>query len=387
MGPFQEVGRASAQSAMATKYLRPMLDPGSPRVFNFNQMTRGILAKDPAARLFFRNKPLNNLVLIKDTVPVDQRRGAGASIGTKLYFPFDQNDIYEGGRTIFVHDSNLRRAIAESFGQGALEKDALDEDLRLLGILNKLPSLDPFLMKDAFLREGTAINDAYFEISPEAWREIEVFLLLRFESLVKAAFPDAMSSDDKARVLIEKVWEGRDLVALRPLIEAFRLPPEKALEIFSAWKGILFYLFQYERAQPDLIKLVKWLAEIKVPFGALPAAERTALLGSLESVKTELRHEWQVVDKILREYQDAYDKMFKLKVSSSEFLAFLRDCTKAYWDLGNSLGKVGHAVYCWNVTSARFAGRKLPMVAVQEIIRLLAEIFQPEKKAVASGSW
>ena len=37
---------------MATKYLKPMLDAGSPRVFNCNEITRKILAKDAAARPF-----------------------------------------------------------------------------------------------------------------------------------------------------------------------------------------------------------------------------------------------------------------------------------------------------------------------------------------------
>ena len=371
---------------MATKYLKPMLDAGSPRVFNCNEITRKILAKDAAAPTFFRNKPLNAVVLIKDTIPEDQRRGAASAIGTKLYFPFNENEIYEGGRTIFVHDSHLHQAIAEAFGQGALSDEALAEDMRILGILNKLPSLDPFLMKDVFLREGVTINDAYFEISPEAWREIEVFLLLRFEPLVKAAFPDAMSSDDKARQLIEKLWEGRDMVALKPLIDGFRLPEEKAPEIFSAWKGVLFYLFQYETVKTQLVQLVTWLKDFQIPVGTA-MAERNALKATLETVKIELRREWQLVDKNLREYQDGYDKMFKHKTGSAEFVSFLRNSPKTYWDLGNSLGKAGHGAYCWKVMTARFANRKIPWSQQQEIMQLLGKIFQPENKAAVAVNW
>ena len=126
---------------MATEYFKPMLDVGSPRVLNVNVMTHQILQKDPAASLFFRNKPLNNLVLIKDTLPQDLRRSALTGIGTKLYFPFNENNIYEGGRTIFASERLLHPALLQHFGQDALGKEALAEDLRILAVLDRLPGL------------------------------------------------------------------------------------------------------------------------------------------------------------------------------------------------------------------------------------------------------
>src|SRR6202012_4467519 len=102
-------------------------------------------------------------------------------------------------------------------------------------------SLDPFLMKDVFLNEKIEMNPAYFEVDKALWDQIELYILQGFEPLAKAAFPDAVSSDEVARKLIEKIWEGRDLEALRPLVMAFRLPAGQELEIFAAWKGVIFY--------------------------------------------------------------------------------------------------------------------------------------------------
>jgi hypothetical protein len=372
---------------MATEYNKPMLDVGSPRVFNCNVLTRRILAKDPTVAPFFRNKPLNNLVLIKDTVSGDDLLTRKSAIGTKLYFPFNENDIYEGGRTIFAHDRHLEAALIEMFGEGALEKSALAEDLRILAILDHLPSLDPFLLKDVFLNQKIAVNDAYFEVGKEIWNEIQLFILQRFEPVVTAAFPDALSSDDKARLLIEKIWEARDLDALAPLIQAFRLPKEEALEIFSAWKGILFYSFQSERTKPLFVELLTWLKDLKMPVAAVSANERNELKAQLETSKTQLRNEWQKVDSIIRNYQDSYDKMFKLKVSSAEFVAFLKNSNKLYWELGNSLGKIGQASYCWNVMSKRFPERKLPWEPLKEIIQLLAKIFKSGQKVATAVAW
>jgi hypothetical protein len=371
---------------MATEYYKPMLDVGSPRVFNCNAITRKVLTADANAAPFFRNKVFNDLVLIKDTVPEEGLRSRTSAIGTKLYFPFNEADIYEGGRTIFAHDKRLEAALVETFGEGAFTKEAFEEDLRIFTLLDRLPSLDPFLLKEAFRNEGLKVNEAYFDVSKEVWHEIELFILQRFEPLVKAAFPDAMSSDEMARTLIEKIWEARDLVALKPLIEAFRLPENEALDIFSAWKGINFYSFQYERAKPAFVELLTWLRDLELPIGAA-ANERKEIKALHDVAKEQMRSEWQKADAILREYQTSYDRMFKQKLGSAEFVAFLKGSHSKYWALGNSLGKCGHASYCWNVMSKRFADRKLPWESLREIIRLLGKIFTPEKKTAISAAW
>lgn len=364
-----------------------MLDTGSPRVFNCSELTQRILTKDPNATPFFRNKPLNNIVLIKDAIPESDRKPGMPFVGTKLYFPFNEGNIYEGGRTIFLQDKYLLQALTAHYGESALSKDLLDEDLRIMSILDKLPSLDPFLMKDVFLREGATVNTDYFEVSQETWNEIESYMLQKFEPLVTAAFPDTESSDDKARQLIDKIWEAHDIPALQPLIDAFRLPQSDALNIFLSWKGIVYYSYQYQKEQPNMINMFKWLRENEVPVAGITAAENKEFLEKMALIKDQLRKEWQTVDEVVREYQESYDKMFKFKTSSAEFLTFLKNSSKTYWVLGNSLGKASHGVYCWDVMSSRFKERKVPWQQMQETMRLLSTVFQPEKKSTTSVSW
>lgn len=357
-------------------------------MFNCNEMTQKVIASDPEAKVFFRNRPLNTIVLIKDTVPEADRRPGTPMVGTKLYFPFNEGNIYEGGRTIFVHDRHLQNSIMDHFGEGAINKDALTEDIRILSILDRLPSLDPFLMKDIFLRQKIDINPAYFEVSQEAWNEIEAFMLQRFEPLVRAAFPnDDSSSDERARLLIDKIWEARDIVALQPLIDAFRLPQEKALDIFSSWRGIVYYSFQYQREQLHFVDLIKWLKDNETPVAGVPAADAKEMASMLTFVRDQLRQEWQTTETIVREYQDSYDKMFKYKISSGPFLAFLKNSNETYWRLGNCLGRINHAIYCWNAMSSRFAERKLPWAQLQEVMKLLTTVLQPEKKSSTTVSW
>ncbi|MGB9152916.1 MAG: hypothetical protein WCD70_07495 [Alphaproteobacteria bacterium] len=370
---------------MASEYLKPMLDVGSPRVLNCNVITHQILAKEPNASTFFRCKPLNNMVLIKDTDP--QASSTATSIGTKLYLPFNENDIYEGGRTVFVHDKGVEKSLLSSFGEGALPKEIFAQDMRVLRILDRLPSLDPFLLKDVFINEKIEMNPAYFEVGKELWDQIELYILQGFEPLAKAAFPDAVSSDEVARKLIEKIWEGRDMEALQPLIAAFRLPPGREMEAFAAWKGVIYYGFQQQQSVPLLAEMMTWLKEFKIPAAALTGAERADFKTIFDAAKAQVEKEWQAATRVLQEYQASYDKMFKLRTGSADFVQFLQNSSKAYWTLGNSLGKVGHAIYCWNAMSKRYPNRKMPWEQDRELVMLLSKICPTEKKVAASAAW
>ena len=202
----------------------------------------------------------------------------------------------------------------------------------------------------------------------------------------KAAFPDAMASDEVARKLIEKIWEGNDMEALKPLVMAFRLPQGKEKEIFAAWKGVIYYGFEHQRTVPLQGELSAWLKDIKIPAAAVTGQEREDLKNTMERAKLGFQNEWQAVETVLNQYQAAYDKMFKLRTGSADFVNFLQNSSKAYQTLGNGLGKVGHAIYCWNIMSKRFPNRKMPWEHTREFITLMSKIFNvPQKQATASN--
>lgn len=373
---------------MSDNFLKPMLDPGSARVLNVNVLTRRLATKNPNAKFFFSNPKFNMIVLIKDTIPESERKGSLQPIGTKLYIPFNEHDIYEGGRTIFLHHPQLQQALTDHYGVvTGVTPEMVASDMNKLKTLDSVPSLDPFLLKDIFMRAGIEVNEAYFEISQEQWNEIELYILQRFEPLVKAAFPDAMQFDEKARQLIEKIWEAKDMTALQPLIEAFRFPADRALDIFGAWKGINYYSFQHAKLQKQLLEMAGWLKTVSVPPGVMSRTESMEWTASLNAGKEAMVKEWQKVEGILRSYNEGYDKMFKEKQGSSQFLDFLRNSARHYWDLGNGMGRISHVTYCWHVYTGRFKDRKLPWPEMNQTIKLFTEIMTPDKKAATAMAW
>src|SRR5580692_5574950 len=102
---------------MSETGLRPIIDSGSSRVFDCNRITSRLRENGVRDNLFFRNPQLNNLIVIKHTVPAHERRARHMGpVGTKLYFAFDENDPYRGGSTIFLHDQHLEAALHDKCG-------------------------------------------------------------------------------------------------------------------------------------------------------------------------------------------------------------------------------------------------------------------------------
>jgi hypothetical protein len=168
---------------------------------------------------------------------------------------------------------------------------------------------------------------------------------------------------------------------LKPIVEA------GSSRVFNCnaltCKVLATYSFQYARVQPRLTGMAKWLNSIVIPYGAMPSEQRVKLIATMDVARDQLRREWQTVETVLREFTDGYDKMFKHNDGSAQFQGFLRNCSKAYWNLGNGLGMVNHAVYCGHLLTGRSDLAKLPWPLMHQTMQLLAEILAPEKKPTA----
>lgn len=375
-------GQDALENRRRDEGLRPMIDSGSSRVFDCNAITLKLVREDVADDLrFFRHPALNHVVIIKhSSLPHERRTRTEPPVATKLFFPFNEKNTDEGGSAIFLHEPQLEAALKEKCGVNRFnDRESFEEDLRILRLLARLPTLDPFLLRDVLDAEKIDVQERYLEISSAQWLEIQNLIQQRFVPIVKAAFPDAANSRGTAKKLIEKLWEAKDRDALAPIIQTFGLPDDSALEILYAWKVISFYSFQYQRLKPTLLDLARWIkdAEALASSGIGPAR---AMLGQLHSmVRQELRTQWGKIESILADYEDGYDRMFVRKTETGPFLAFLRNARSTFWDIGDALGKLDQAIYCWDRITARYPNRRVhPMEALESAFSVLAEILATE---------
>jgi hypothetical protein len=372
------------------QYLRPMLDSGSSRVFNCNDRARKLVLEGAKEPYFFRLPKMHGLVIIKEAALESAHRGSNAPIVcTKLYLPYNEEDIYEGGRSILFNDPRLLEILNELFGlKGATLAEAnLQHDMKILGILDRLPSLDGFLMRDALELEGIAANENYFEVSGTERAAIYEFVRRKFEPLVRAACEEEATVSNKVNQLIDKVWEAKDKKALEPLIRAFRFPDDEALAIFASWKGINFYTYEYYRAKQQREQFGLWLRDRATPRNFVSKTDQDYLNQMRRATVERLREQWNAVEAIAREYESLYANFLRKPEGVVEFLNFLRKSREIYWRMGEALSKINHAIHCWDSVSAGYADRRLPADKLSYILEILQLVLSSSEHAASAVVW
>lgn len=129
----------------------------------------------------FQTPALNRGLIIKHRLRRDEvdlfhvyRQSA-----TKVILPIDLDDLRLGGRFIFVGQRNFDRALREHFGVSVDERD-----LETLRLIDQLPSLDPFLLREQIKRAGLDVARCYFELTEGDMKRMFSFVESQIAPLV-----------------------------------------------------------------------------------------------------------------------------------------------------------------------------------------------------------
>lgn len=368
-----------------------MLDSGSSRVFNCNDCARRLLKDEAANTHFFKLQRMHGLVIIKEPAVHTAKFPTADDrvIATKLYIPYNQNDVYEGGRSIFFHEPRLLDVLNELFGLHGNDPDEADlhHDIKILGVLDRLPSLDGFLMRDALELEGIAANDLYFEVSESERAIIHDYVRRKFEPLVRRACGEGSPVLSQVNQLIDKMWEAKDKDALAPLIQAFRFPENEALAIFASWKGINFYTFEYARAKQRRERFGLWLRDGAVPRNAVSKLDLEFLKQQRRTTAERLREPWNALEAISREYETLYSRFLTTPDGVGDFLKFLRRSREIYWTMGVALSKINHAIHCWEVTAGIGGEKRLVSERLNDLFDMLQLVLGGANRQAAAVAW
>lgn len=371
--------------AIRDSYLFPTLEAGSSRVFNVCSRTallnRSLSESTDAgeARFLFLTRELNNVILVKEARPSRKNSlyNYDKSIGTKLYFPYNTSRIYDGGKSAFIDDPQIRRILKHHAGLNSDEHNEDSErDLNLINLLEELPSLDPFLVKDKLEIGGISADEIYFEISESEWKAIQAHVAEKLKPIVAFAFPGAKDQEKgRAQQLLKKLWNTKDIEALMPIMDAFNLPREEARKIFSAWKGIMYYDYEYNRSLPKWRENIEWMQHNAKPTDTVDSQRRIMLHELLTTVRSHYKESWQELQDVFDAYEDAYEKLFILREESTPFIEFMRNAVKTYWMLGSRISAINHCSIVWDILTSDSFKRRIKYDQLYNLFEMQCEIF------------
>jgi len=388
--------------------LRETLSSGASRIFNVAAITRRLeddaqaAGVPPPERLLFGHRGLNRAVFIKRpkefapppssplvasaeildngqlrTVTLDTHiRMEKGDIDTVVYIPYDADNITGGGNSFELGGRGRIQALYDTIGFDA-RSDAVDarRDLRLLELIEDLPSLDPFLLKDRVALEGVTVPDAYFTISDDEFEDIKRYILTKFRPITERVVdPASPNAAEVAEHFIMKLWEAKDLDYLKPITDAFRVDPAQAGEIYYSWKGVTYYEYQYKRGQKQLLGFADWMHGKAVPSTFVKADVREELAAAARDVATAFARHLRNSSEILRIYNQGYEDLFVRGGDARPFIEFLRESSTLFWDIAASISALNHGVAVWRQRTRNVEDGRLTADGLKPLLEILGRV-------------
>ena len=364
---------------LAAQHLATELDAGSSRVYNVNRLHQAAVDRGATAdQHLFRYPELHRVIFIKQALSQnDYLPNRQSRIGTKLYFSFNETNAYEGGKSIVVGDPSFDEALAFQAGfERSDNPEAYIRDRDIIQIIDQLPSLDPFLLKDRLVAEALEPHPEYFEISHNEWTAIREHVMKRFRPIVEFAFGglDAAQAQSRLRSLVQKLWEAKDMETLGPVIDAMDLDRSEAPAALHAWKGVIYYDHRMTLIEARVKDLAAWLGNKAEPVDLIPPSHRRIIQEVRDGVRSALRDRWRRINARLDEYNDAYRSLFVDKHSPAPFIAFLGNASDVFIELGDGLSRLDHAAEVRRAICTRFGSDHLKYEPLHQTLSLVYRI-------------
>jgi hypothetical protein len=297
-------------------------------------------------KLLFKTPTLNRAVFLKLPVGTQQAGSKRDTVGgfeTKIYIPFE-NGLEKGGQAINFSAPNFYDVIRglQSTEQPTENEDYLKDQL-VLQLLESLPSLDPFLLKEKFFQLELDIDERYFSLTEEAWREIRLFVMSKFRPMIGFAYPDRNPSDLQVAKLTEMLWDAKDNPDVRKMMGCLGILPENCSDVLYSWKGIIYYEYVYLKGNEKLKSLLIWLDQISKQLGGITPSMKERR----NNIRTKIAENFSMMIPILRDHKIAYDELFVQKSNAQPFVIFLNDCSKNFYILSKSVGQMMVVLQIW----------------------------------------
>ena len=293
-----------------------------------------------AEKPLFLSPIINRAFLLKHRTRTDENYlfSSSRTVATKVIIPFDPADLRAGGRSLFVD----QRGYAEAFREaGNYSSDSFERDLSVLRLLNAVPSLDPFLVREHLRNNGIEVAPCYFTISEGDQTRMHAFVSQEMSKLVMLAG----GGDQAGNRMVSAMLSNRIDEKLEPLRLTLGLTGDDFREGVFSWRGFLFYKWSMGKFWPDVMGVLRELNKIQ-PFGGQTPEQKVFLAGARRNIIEMVRDNGNHVNKVLGIYDTSFAALVEHQ-SPKTFRDFLLSAPYMFLELGEKLGAISHIVSFW----------------------------------------
>ena len=316
----------------------------------------------------FIHPVLNRCIIVKHRLRQNERDvfPDGRAEATKVILPIDISNMRAGARSFFIGQNGYDETLTYLFGSDD-EHKARDNDLLLL--IETLPSLDPFLMRERLKKSGYHPARCYFDITDADSARMFKFVCQEVAPLIGLSFDDTdVRFNDKTAKLATKILTNTGDTELEPLRQGLGMDQASFQEGVFCWKGFIYYKWTLFDLLPKVRPVSEEIRNIK-PFGPVTDDDKVFILASRTRLAAAVAKSCETVRRTLKIYDDAYADMTR-NGQPQAFREFLLKAPGMFKELGELLGGVQHIISYWRY---RFPeGGRLRIVG-DELAELLAD--------------
>ncbi|HJT44465.1 MAG TPA: hypothetical protein VJ750_13315 [Rhizomicrobium sp.] len=299
-------------------------------------------ARDPehGEKPLFVSPTINRSFLLKHRTRSDESYlfASPRAVATKIIIPVDPTDLRAGGHSLFVDQRGYTEALRTA---GNYSNEALERDLFVLRLLNAVPSLDPFLVREHLRNNGVEVSPTYFAISEGDQARMHAFVSQEMSKLIMLAG----GGDESGNRLVSAMLSNKIDEKLEPLRLTLGLTGDDFREGVFSWRGFLYYKWSMGKFWPDVMGVLREINKIQ-PLGSLTPEQKIYLTSARRNIIEMVRDNGNHVNKVLA----IYDKSFRDLVenqSPKTFRDFLLSAPHMFLELGEKLGAISHIVSFW----------------------------------------
>lgn len=308
-------------------------------------------------------------------------------IETGIFIPYDNTQPELGGQGIYLRKHNYKEMAQSMLGvdfDGTSPEERRDADV--MATIDTIPSLDPFLLKEALLKRHPDISEIYFEIQADEAQGIKDMITAKLMPILNRALKDVDEHDRamRSRKFLEAIWNPA-LPEAQMFISAFGIGASESVRIFEALKGISFYEWNVKSGGRLTAQAVQWLqSKDTLPHDIRQhQAHQESLLMFREKVLKRIKEVTRQIGEIFREYTEAHQH-FQLKDDARPFRTFLRSVNRHYWSLGYASTALAHVGHLHSTAMRGAVQGKLSFAATSELLQQMSMALQSTIKPPAT---
>ncbi|HEY4077295.1 MAG TPA: hypothetical protein VGM26_10240 [Rhizomicrobium sp.] len=319
----------------------------------------------------FESPVINGAIILKHRLRADEADlfNPRRAIATKLIIPFERTDMKQGGQSVFIGQRGFEPLLREVGNYG--DKLEIKRDMEVLRLIDQVPSLDPFLLREHLRGNGVNPDPCYFEISASDQQRMFDYAAAEVGRLTALATGlrggGGAGSASTARMVLA-LLSSEVNEKLEPLRATLNLRPEEFCEGVFSWRGFIYYKWSISEFWP---KLIKTLREIKTihPSGKVSAAEAAFMTSAKQMIISGARDNSNAVRTVIHKYDDAYAGMIDRR-DPRLFREFLLAAPAMFLEIGGKMGAMAHVTSFW---SYRFPSGAIKHADAEELMAIFQD--------------